>query len=125
MEDARNALKKYEGGCGDPMPWETDEDLLDLKPLEILDCVADELTFAQRAKLHELCIEEMKDELKGKTQKYIELLDEFNAAKKEQNVNENSKSSFFKRRKAQHHRRSKSLGKVGQNILSCIAQLKS
>ena len=83
MEDARNALKKYEGGCGDPMPWETDEDLLDLKPLEILDCVADELTFAQRAKLHELCIEEMKDELKGKTQKYIELLDEFNAAKKE------------------------------------------
>ena len=45
--------------------------------------MADELTFAQRAKLHELCIEEMKEELKGKTQKYIELLDEFNAAKKE------------------------------------------
>lgn len=38
---------------------------------------------------------------------------QFNAAKKEQNVNENSKSSFFKRRKAQNHRRSKSLGKVG------------
>merc|ERR1719458_2187061 len=36
---------------------------------------------------------------------------QFNAAKKEQNVNENSKSSFFKRRKAQNHRRSKSLGK--------------
>ena len=60
----------------------TYEELVE-KPLEVLDCVADELTFAQRAKLHELCIEEMKDELKGKTQKYIELLDEFNAAKKE------------------------------------------
>merc|ERR1719507_2841801 len=33
---------------------------------------------------------------------------QFNAAKKEQNVNENSKSSFFKRRKAQNHRPSKS-----------------
>ena len=38
---------------------------------------------------------------------------QFNAAKKEQSVSENSKSSFFKRRKAQNHRRSKSLGKVG------------
>ena len=83
LEEARQSLKRYEEGGSGPMPWETDEDLLDLKPLEILDCVADELTFAQRAKLHELCIEEMKDELKGKTQKYIELLDEFNAAKKE------------------------------------------
>ena len=83
LEAAKLALKKYEEGGSGPMPWETDEDLLDLKPLEVLDCVADELTFAQRAKLHELCIEEMKDELKGKTQKYIELLDEFNAAKKE------------------------------------------
>lgn len=36
---------------------------------------------------------------------------QFNAAKKEQSVSENSKSSFFKRRKAQNHRRSKSLGK--------------
>ena len=83
LDEARQALKKYEDGSSGPMPWETDEDLLDLKPLEILDCVADELTFMQRAKLHELCIEEMKDELKGKTQKYIELLDEFNANKKE------------------------------------------
>ena len=37
---------------------------------------------------------------------------QFNAAKKEQSVSENNKSSFFKRRKAQNHRRSKSLGKV-------------
>ena len=37
---------------------------------------------------------------------------QFNAAKKEQSVTESSKSSFFKRRKAQNHRRSKSLGKV-------------
>merc|ERR1740129_26818 len=36
---------------------------------------------------------------------------QFNAAKKEQSVCENNKSSFFKRRKAQNHRRSKSLGK--------------
>lgn len=36
---------------------------------------------------------------------------QFNAAKKEQNTTENSKSSFFKRKKAQNHRRSKSLGK--------------
>ena len=36
-----------------------------------------------RAKLHEMCIGEMKEELKGKTQKHIELLDAFNAAKKE------------------------------------------
>ena len=43
---------------------------------------------------------------------------QFNAAKKEQNVNENSKSSFFKRRKAQNHRRSKSLGKVGVAAVS-------
>ena len=45
---------------------------------------------------------------------------QFNAAKKEQNVNENSKSSFFKRRKAQNHRRSKSLGKVGVAAVSSL-----
>ena len=42
---------------------------------------------------------------------------QFNAAKKEQSVSENNKSSFFKRRKAQNHRRSKSLGKVGNPTL--------
>ena len=44
---------------------------------------------------------------------------QFNAAKKEQSVCENNKSSFFKRRKAQNHRRSKSLGKVSQHLSSC------
>ena len=37
---------------------------------------------------------------------------QFNAAKKEQSISEQSKSSFFKRRRTQNHRRSKSLGKV-------------
>ena len=44
---------------------------------------------------------------------------QFNAAKKEQSVCENNKSSFFKRRKAQNHRRSKSLGKVSQHLSMC------
>jgi chromosome segregation ATPase len=77
----KEAEKKFEESG--PMPWETDEDLHDLKPLEILDCMADELSFVHKAKLHEMCIEEMKDELKTKTQQYIELLDDYSATKKE------------------------------------------
>jgi hypothetical protein len=37
---------------------------------------------------------------------------QFNAAKKEQTVVEQNKGSFFKRKRLQNHRRSKSLGKV-------------
>ena len=48
---------------------------------------------------------------------------QFNAAKKEQSVSENNKSSFFKRRKAQNHRRSKSLGKVRRNVLFSLIYL--
>lgn len=50
---------------------------------------------------------------------------QFNAAKKEQSVSENSKSSFFKRRKAQNHRRSKSLGKVMMNYYYFVSKNKS
>ena len=40
---------------------------------------------------------------------------QFNAAKKEQTVVEQNKgSSFFKRKRLQNHRRSKSLGKVSR-----------
>ena len=44
--DCNRVSPRYEDDG--PMPWETDEDLLDLKPLEVLECVGDELTFAQR-----------------------------------------------------------------------------
>ncbi len=50
---------------------------------------------------------------------------QFNAAKKEQTVVEQNKGSFFKRKRLQNHRRSKSLGKVRfpsppNNIIICI-----
>ena len=38
---------------------------------------------------------------------------QFNAAKKEQSVSEQQKGSFFRRKRSQNQRRSKSLGKVG------------
>ena len=46
---------------------------------------------------------------------------QFNAAKKEQSISEQSKSSFFKRRRTQNHRRSKSLGKVNTFSFSSAA----
>ena len=35
LDEAKKKCSEYEGGGG-PMPWETDEDLLDLRPLEVI-----------------------------------------------------------------------------------------
>jgi hypothetical protein len=58
----------------DLMPWETDDDLKSLSPMEVRDVVLDELTPKEKARLNELCIEEMKQELLKKTTSENELV---------------------------------------------------
>ena len=56
------------------MPWEVDDDLKSLTPMEVRDVVLDELTKKEKAKLNELCIEEMQQELMKKTTSENELV---------------------------------------------------
>ena len=83
MQKAKADEEEKEASASGPMPWETEEDLADLRPLEVLEVMsAEELTGAQRARLHELCVEEMRGELKEKTKEHVDLLDDYNSNKK-------------------------------------------
>ena len=55
-----------------PMPWDVDEDYKELTPVELLDVFpAEELGFKEKAKLHELCIVDLKKELEAAGHKFF------------------------------------------------------
>lgn len=68
-----------------PMPWESDPDLADLSATELLDIFSDpgELTFRERAKLHELCVQELEAVVRDKSKRILAILNDHNEVKKE------------------------------------------
>ena len=45
------------------MPWETDDDLKSLSAVSVREVIWDELSLKEKAKLNELCIDEMQKEI--------------------------------------------------------------
>ena len=56
------------------MPWEVDDDLKGLTPMEVREVVLDELNKKERSRLNELCVVEMQQELMKKTTSENELV---------------------------------------------------
>ena len=68
-----------------PMPWESDPDLADLSATELLDIFSDpaELTFRERARLHEMCVRELEAVVRDKSKRILSILNDHNVVKKE------------------------------------------
>ncbi len=56
------------------MPWEADEDLKSLSAVDVREIIWDELSTEQKAKLNELCIDEMQKEIFKKSTSENELV---------------------------------------------------
>ena len=51
---------------GAPMPWEADPELQEMTPTELKSILGDDLTPREKAKLNEMCVQELEKELKAK-----------------------------------------------------------
>ena len=50
---------------GAPMPWEADPELQEMTPTELKSILGDDLTPREKAKLNEMCVQELEKELKA------------------------------------------------------------
>jgi hypothetical protein len=65
------------------MPWEEDEELKELEPVEILQYMGKELNLKEKAKLNEMVIEQLMKERREKSDKIIEMMSEARKKNKE------------------------------------------
>ncbi|TRY70756.1 hypothetical protein TCAL_04839 [Tigriopus californicus] len=79
------AKLEAEYGHGEPraLPWEDDEDCQEMRPTELLEFFGESLNVKEKQSLYELCLDELKKEVRTKSRELLKVYDGSSALKRE------------------------------------------